>query len=257
VQAQLYAQYETPLRELHPDWTDDQIHAETQRFVSKPSDDPTRPSPHNTGASVDVVIIRVPDNVQEEIDEIDRELDGDFPVDALRAYSLDMKRSALLRQHGEMLDFGTPFDFADGGPHPLLAYYEAKDAAGTLEPSEWEPAANRRMLYHVMTNAGFEPYEDEWWHFNDPASQMGAKTAGRKYAEYGAIELSEANKDFLDIRRLHAINSIRHAEGEEWAPPKDLLVHYKIGRHAARQYHPRHVSKMRGSVAKIAPKRAA
>jgi hypothetical protein len=44
-----------------------------------------------------------------------------------------------------------------------------------------------------MTQAGFQPYFAEWWHFNAPESQMGAATAGRHDATFGAMELDKHN----------------------------------------------------------------
>src|SRR5258708_26851175 len=52
---------------------------------------------------------------------------------------------------------------------------------------------NRRFLFGMMTQAGFQPYFAEWWHFNAPESQMGAATAGLDYATFGAVGLDESN----------------------------------------------------------------
>lgn len=253
VQRALFKQYESGLRTTHPDWSDDEIMTETQKYVSLPSTDPSRPSPHNTGASVDVVIMKVPDEVQEQIDDIDRHLENAH--DWREEYLLEMLRSELLRKNGEMLDFGTPFDHGDA--EASLDYFERKDAEGELDPSDWEAASNRRLLFHVMTRAGFEPYAEEWWHYNDPASQMGAKTAGAEYAEYGAAVLSEENKYFADVRKLHAINTARHARGEQWDPPEDLIEHYGIAREASRGNDPDAFPKLQNTVSKIAPTKAA
>lgn len=251
VQGALYEQYEKGLKALHPDWTAEELSTETQKYVSVPSHDKTRPSPHNTGASVDVVILTVDDDVQYEIDAIDATLDTLGEDDWQREYMLEMKRSELIRRYGKMLNFGTRFDH--GGSEAALRHYEEKAAEGTLGPEDEEAQKNRRLLYDVMVKAGFEPYADEWWHYNDPASQMGAKVAGREYAEYGAIKMSEENKQYEQMREQHHINSIRLARGEEWTPPKGLEVHYKLARAAIFGNNPKNIWRMTDTVAKIEP----
>lgn len=251
VQGALYEQYEKGLKAKHPDWTEDEISAETQKYVSVPSHDKTRPSPHNTGASVDVVIIKVDDDIQQEIDTIDAELSTLNEDNWEREYLLEMKRSELIRRYGKMLHFGTKFDH--GGSEAALRHYEEKAKEGALSPDDEEAQKNRRLLYSVMIKAGFEPYADEWWHYNDPASQMGAKVAGREYAEYGAIEMSEENKKYELMRKQHHINSVRLARGEEWTPPKGLETHYKIAKAAIFGNNPKNIWRMTDTVAKIEP----
>jgi D-alanyl-D-alanine dipeptidase len=124
VQGALYTQYEEGLKAQHPDWTEEQLSTETQKYVSVPSTDKTRPSPHNTGASVDVVVIKVNDAVQAEIDEIDTQLETIDEHDWQKAYLLEMKRGQLIRRNGRMLNFGTRFDY--GGAEAALRHYEEK-----------------------------------------------------------------------------------------------------------------------------------
>ncbi|HET8842303.1 MAG TPA: M15 family metallopeptidase, partial [Ktedonobacteraceae bacterium] len=61
---------------------------------------------------------------------------------------------------------------------------------------------NRRFLFGIMTQAGFQPYFAEWWHFNAPESQMGAATAGLDYATFGAVGLDESQRAHENTR-LH------------------------------------------------------
>ncbi len=251
VQGALYGQYERGLRAQHPDWTAEELSDETQKYVSVPSHDKTRPSPHNTGASVDAVLLKVGDKVQHEIDDIDTTLDTLGDNDWQREYMLEMKRSELIRRNGQMLNFGTKFDF--GGPEAALRHYEVKETEEVLSPEDEEAQMNRRLLYDVMVKAGFEPCADEWWHYNDPASQMGAKVAGRDYAEYGAIEMTEENKQYEQMRKQHHVNSIRLARGEQWIPPKGLEVHYKLAREAIFGNNPKNIWRMTDNVAKIEP----
>src|SRR3989344_3227555 len=48
VQQSLFDGYFRPLKDLHSDWNNDQLLEETQKYVSLPSKDPAKPSPHNT-----------------------------------------------------------------------------------------------------------------------------------------------------------------------------------------------------------------
>jgi D-alanyl-D-alanine dipeptidase len=251
VQAALYQQYEQGLKDKHTDWSPEELTSEVQKYVPLPSHDKTRPSPHNTGGSVDVVIIKVDDDIQRELDAIDAMFDSLSEQDWQRNYLLEMKRSELIRRNGKMLNFGTRFDY--GGPEAALRYFEKKATVSALSPDEEEALKNRRMLYDVMIRSGFEPYADEWWHYNDPASQMGAKAAGREHAEYGAVELSNENKKYEKIRRQHHLNSVRLARGEEWTPPKGLEVHYQLARAAIFGNNPKNVWHMTDIVDKIQP----
>jgi D-alanyl-D-alanine dipeptidase len=43
-------------------------------------------------------------------------------------------------------------------------------------------AARLALLQRAMTSAGFSPYQDEWWHFNDlsdPAALSGQPVFGK------------------------------------------------------------------------------
>lgn len=251
VQGALYEQYESGLKNKHPDWTEEEISTETQKYVSVPSSDKTRPSPHNTGASVDVVIIKVDEDTQKEIDLIDTELVTLSKDEWKKEYLLEMKRSELIRRHARMLNFGTKFDY--GGEEAGLRFLEEKSLEDILNQPDAEALKSRRLLYDVMTKAGLEPYTDEWWHYNDPASQMGAKVAGREYAEYGAIEMSPENIQYENMRRQHHLNTIRLARGEQWIPPVGLEIHYKLARTAIFGNNPKNIWGMTDTVAKIEP----
>jgi D-alanyl-D-alanine dipeptidase len=251
VQGSLFEQYSQSLADQHPDWSDEEISTETQKYVSIPSTDPTRPSPHNTGASIDTVIIEVNDTVQTEIETIDVQLSSLDKADWQTEYLLEMRKNELLRRNGKMLNFGTRFDY--GGPEAGLRYLEEKSTTQELTDEEQTALENRRLLYSVMTSAGFEPYDDEWWHYNDPASQMGAKIAGHEFAEYGAATLSEDNQAFAEMREAHHLNSVAIARGEEWTPPQGLEAHYALARQAFTANNPRNIFAMTGAVEKIEP----
>ena len=67
----------------------------------------------------------------------------------------------LSRPGAGVLDMGTPYDWFGPESEPRL---EARYlAAGRITPDQ---VANRRLLREVMTQAGFVPFEREWWHFN-------------------------------------------------------------------------------------------
>lgn len=121
VQGALFDQYRNGVIEQHPDWSEDEIMVETQKYVSVPSADMNHPSPHNTGASVDVVIVHVEDDIQAQIDEIDSRLSS-ANLTWQDEYLLAMKRSSILRRNATMLNFGTHFDH--GGPTAALRYFE-------------------------------------------------------------------------------------------------------------------------------------
>lgn len=72
-----------------------------------------------------------------------------------------------------MIEFGTPFDH--GSERSALRYFE--DASQVLTQKDSEARDNRRLLYAVMHAAGFEGYQHEWWHYNAPETQMGARAA--------------------------------------------------------------------------------
>lgn len=250
VQGALFKQYRSGVVEQHPEWSDDEVSAETQKYVSIPSSDESRPSPHNTGASVDVVIVCVDEQIQNQIESIDEMLN--FPNMTWQdEYSLTMIRSKIIRRNAKMLDFGTRFDH--GGPTAALRHLENEATNRDLTDDEQAHLSNRRLLFNVMAAVGLEPYADEWWHYNDPASQMGAKVAGIDHAEYGAIELNAENREFAHMREQHHVNSVRLAQGEEWTPPKGLEEHYKLARAAVFANNPKNTWRMFDTVDKIEP----
>jgi D-alanyl-D-alanine dipeptidase len=158
VQKSLYDFYRQQLKRSYPGMSDEALELETQKYVSLPSQDPARPSPHNTGGAVDVAIIK----------------------------------TGAAHRKSKMLNFGTAFDH--GGERAALAYYESKIAMGeVLAGEDVQACNNRRLLFAVMTKAGFQPYFAEWWHFNALESQMGAAAAGLDYATFGAINPIESN----------------------------------------------------------------
>jgi zinc D-Ala-D-Ala dipeptidase len=198
VQKSLYDFYKRKLKRKHPDMDNETLERETQKYVSLPSSDPARPSPHSTGGAVDVAIVKLDEVHEKELYQIRSRL-ADDNLDIAGQAGLEMRLSAIMRRHGKMLDFGTAFDH--GGEKSALAYYEAKIATGeVLTDNDRRACNNRRLLFKVMTQAGFQPYFAEWWHFNAPESQMGAATAGFDYAIFGAASLNEGNRAHESMR---------------------------------------------------------
>ena len=192
VQKSLYDFYKQKLNEKHPDMGRAALESITQNYVSRPSVDPTRPSPHSTGGAVDVAIIKLSPAYEEKLLRIRSQLAGSA-LDAAKRVGLEIRLAAIMRRHATMLDFGTAFDH--GGEKSALAYYESRIAAGEiLTDAEMLACNNRRLLFGVMTQAGLQPYFAEWWHFNAPESQMGAAAAGLGTATFGAAGLDKSNR---------------------------------------------------------------
>lgn len=213
VQKSLHDFYKQKLKKNRPDMDSDTLEVETQKYVSIPSNNPARPSPHNTGGAVDLAIVRLDRAYEKEVRLIRSHL-TDANLSIANRVGMEMRLSSIMRLHAKMLDFGTAFDH--GGEKSALTYYELKIVAGeTLSDDEKRARNNRRLLFRVMTQAGFRPYFAEWWHFNAPESQMGAATAGLSYATFGASNLEDSNKEHED-RRLKIRQEILRLQRQEY-----------------------------------------
>ena len=220
VQQALFDKYFRELQEQHPDWDKDKLLTETQGYVSLPSTDPTKPSPHNTGGSVDLAIFQLPQGIDDQVKKINQQISiaGD---NWQEVYKLEMKKIALIRNNAKLLNFGTPFDW--GGEEAAPNYFERQATIRRLKPEEEDAKENRRVLYHSMISAGFEPYPVEWWHFNSRKTQMGTEAAGKQKAEYGAAKLSDENLKHEKMREDHRLGSIRILEGARLAGKANIL----------------------------------
>ena len=164
------------------------ISKETQKFISLPSPLPPEmaqaeseaararqiPSPHNTGGSVDLSIAKIDNDWIERLEQLEAIASAESSPFSLQKALANFEIAKLYRDHAEGLDFGTAFDFA--GQQSALTFCETDDSLGQTAKD------NRRMLYSVMTQAGFEPYAEEWWHFNS-GNQMAAMTRYRRTGE--------------------------------------------------------------------------
>ncbi|MZI92750.1 D-alanyl-D-alanine dipeptidase [Vibrio sp. CAIM 722] len=82
---------------------------------------------------------------------------------------------------GQLLDMGTVFD--ENSP---LAWTAALEDRHSNQISQ-EALNNRRMLYYVMTQAGFTNLPSEWWHF-DYGDQLWAYFKHQSTAIYGGTK---------------------------------------------------------------------
>lgn len=173
----------------------EQALVDAQQFVSIPSTDPTRPSPHNTGAVVDLTIVRFSKPDWKDLLEAERYLASKNWEDV---YEAEMLRLGLLRHGSEILDMGTPFDAT--APQTATAYFEQN-------PDDNPDALrNRRLLYWTLASAGFRSYEEEWWHFS-MGDQFWAKKTG-KPAFYGAAPYSDENSAWEQMRQQHFVGNL-------------------------------------------------
>mgnify|MGYP002078903999 CR=1 FL=1 len=189
----------------------DVISVETQKFISLPSPLPPEagqseadrerarqiPSPHNTGGSIDLGFVIIEGEYLEHLRELEAIASAEEDPYSIRKAEANFMIAMIYRNHSRLPDFGTAFDFA--GAQSALAYCETNDSLGA------EARDSRRILYNAMVGAGFEPYEEEWWHFND-GNQMAETTKHRRtgdkgVAKYGNADLSEAQQYHERIHR--------------------------------------------------------
>ncbi len=131
-----------------PDATEETIHQMASTFVAVPSNRDDAPSPHLTGGAIDL---------------------------------------SLADHNGRLLFFGSPFDYA--GEISTTRYFECAIEQGKqLDEQEKTALYNRRLLYEVMTEAGFVNYDQEWWHF-EYGSQRWAFLKRKDHAIYGPATL--------------------------------------------------------------------
>ena len=122
------------------------VEQEVGRFWAPPSNDPTTPPPHSTGAAVDLTLA----------DAQGKPLDLGSPIDAIGAVS-------------------EPDHFRG-----LAA--DAEDEAVRREALIFQERRDR--LAEVMHGAGFAQHPNEWWHFSH-GDQLWAWRMGQSQAIYG------------------------------------------------------------------------
>ncbi len=90
----------------------------------------------------------------------------------------------IVLDDGQPLWMGSLFDDATEIAH--TDRFERAEGA-LFSFSNEEARANRRLLYWLMTEAGFANHPEEWWHYSW-GDQMWAKLTGRDAAFYGLAE---------------------------------------------------------------------
>lgn len=187
----------------------EQAIVDAQKFVSIPSNDPTRPPPHNTGGAVDLTIIRFSLSDWRQMEELTRVVQMTETSENWRKiYAAEMERLKLIREATTPLEMGTVFD--DVHPETATRFYEELDQTA-LTGKQRENRDGRRLLYDVMTRVGFSNYREEWWHF-DFGNQFDMARTGRQ-AIYGAATLSEENDVHEKLRNGHYSGCIRISNG--------------------------------------------
>lgn len=200
VQAALFEYYKHELAQQQPQLLENELMQEAQRFVSLPSTDPTKPSPHNTGGVIDLTIVRLPVPIWRELQAegkaIYQNQQRGYPHWWDQLVDLEWRKSVILRALGVPLNMGTPFDYV--GPETETNYYEQLDKRKGLNPLERTVLLNRRMLFNALKAVGIENYEEEWWHYSHGDQMWGRKTG--RLAIYGAATLSQDNLGFEQER---------------------------------------------------------
>jgi len=167
-----------------------------QKYVSIPSADPTCPSPHNTGASVDLSIVKFSDKGWAQLQALEGRLNSD---DWKVVYKAEMEWLRLYREETKPLNMGTVFD--EMTDKVSTRFYEEQQAQGELTNMEREILMNRRLLVDVMGKVGFSNYPEEWFHF-DFGNQFHMSRTGEP-AVYGAAVFSGDNQKHERMRREH------------------------------------------------------
>lgn len=153
-------------------------YTEAQKFVSLPSSDPKKPSPHSTGAVVDLTIIEFSEKGWSELQELNTKLSN--CKDEKERFKIELRRFQIMRTESSPIPMGTPFD--EMSDEADLYFYEDK----IHEESDVICRLNRRYLFSTLWNVGFVGYEAEWWHYSS-GDQFWAKKLG-KTARFGAAE---------------------------------------------------------------------
>ncbi|MEZ0576305.1 M15 family metallopeptidase [Halodesulfovibrio aestuarii] len=149
VQSFLFSECKKALASMYPDRSTDEIFIMAQQYVAKPMKDTSTPAPHSTGGAIDL---------------------------------------AIADRAGKMLFFGAPFDYP--GEISNTQYFEKKQEQGyKFTKQEEEALYNRRLLYFVMTQAGFENFHCEWWHF-EYGTQRWALATHAEHAIYAPTQFS-------------------------------------------------------------------
>ncbi|MBR1853923.1 MAG: M15 family metallopeptidase [Lachnospiraceae bacterium] len=147
LQKELYEVYSQDIiRDFNlADCTEEERKAVIRKFVSDPVADRDVPPVHTTGGAVDLTIL----------DENGRELPMGTAFDAFT----DKTNTAYY----EKISLGGDEGSGVNGESDGNDRGKADDRNGR---DDREIRENRRLLYHIMTEAGFTNLPSEWWHFD-------------------------------------------------------------------------------------------
>lgn len=126
VQKYLFDCHVQELKKEHAGLREDDLIRLAQDFVSIPSTDPHKPSPHFTGGAVDLTI---------------------------------------MDEKGILIPMGTDFDSFSAKAYTAY-YEKKINERAHLTYEEINCCLNRRLLYNIMITAGFSNYANEWWHYD-------------------------------------------------------------------------------------------
>ncbi|WP_197281963.1 M15 family metallopeptidase [Dethiosulfatarculus sandiegensis] len=142
LQKLLFDKYLEEIRQKRPGAGHEELMKLTQRFVALPRSDKGSPSPHLTGGAVDLTICD---------------------------------------DQGMVLEMGAGFD--ETTFRSFTRYLEEKlENKDPLSPDQETALKNRRLLYHVMTAAGFTNLPNEWWHFNYGNQPWACRVSAKGFA---------------------------------------------------------------------------
>ena len=140
------------LKKIYPEKSNEELNQVRDKYTAKGPKNEQKvnleaPPPHSTGAAIDL--------------------------------TLKYKKSPELLFMGTIFDEVSEASFSD--------HFEIIQRKRLLSFSEEEALKNRRLLYWIMKEAGFENYPYEWWHFSW-GDQMWASLSNSKEAYYSYIK---------------------------------------------------------------------
>ncbi len=192
VQTELFEGYKTQLIKEHPEWNEQKLETETERYVAQPSPNyekgTVHPSPHSTGGVMDLTIVRLTKEGISQLEELEK-------LDHRDKNKYFLTKADIFKHHSLPLNMGTEFD--EFSTQAETAYYETR---ADLPGGDLTARDNRRLLYYALAQVGFVNYYEEWWHWGY-GDQVWAASSGQPAAIYDGINLSEENKAFERLRR--------------------------------------------------------
>lgn len=159
---------------------------EAQKFVSLPSSDLSKPSPHSTGAVVDLTIIEFTESGWVELQKLNKKLSK--AKSEKEIFEIEMRRFQIMRNEGYPIEMGTMFD--EVAPETNLYFYEEHQIQNGVDAVRKE---NRRYLFSTLNKLGFTGYEEEWWHYS-----FGDQFWARKLDKKAKFTMAEFNQECID-----------------------------------------------------------